>query len=109
MQLLSHIFPWNQRSLDRLAVEIARRCRDEVGGRLSCAALAMTPNEARGYVRSRAAKVIRREADAALERRELRTESNRRELVRQATDWVTPLVIHELSARRAVPADRKAG
>ncbi len=107
MYLLSLLTKRNERALDQLALEIARRCRSDVQQRLSVAAHAMTPHEAQGYVRSRAATLIRREATAALSRRGKLSHGTRQALVKRATDYVVPLVIRQLPS--PVVAVRKAG
>lgn len=110
MSLFSLLFKRDERVLDHLAQEIARRCRSDVHQHLSIAAQAMTLNEVQGYVRSRVAMLVRREAAAALARRGNPKRISRQALAQRATDYVVPLVVRQLPmSAPIVPAGRKAG
>jgi hypothetical protein len=98
------------RQIERLAQDIAHRSSDAVLDRLSDQVGEMSSHEARGYVRSRATAVIYREAAATVSRRQSLPRWAHRELIRQSTDHVVPLVIRDLSSRRSTPTvTRRAG
>ena len=109
MSLFSLLFRRDEQMLDQMAQEIARRCRSDVQQHLSIAAHAMTQNEVQGYVRSRAAMLLRREASAALSRRGKLDQNTRRRLVTRATDYVVPLVLRQLPMTTSPTSSRRAG
>ena len=89
MGLLETILrPRTSRQLQRLSVQIADRCLDAVRVRLNPLAYSMTPAEARGYVRARAAAVVSREVDLTVSMEGRLPAWGRTELMRQATSHV---------------------
>ena len=86
------------RQLQRLALLVAERSLDGVRHRLHPMAHSMTPAEARGYVRARAAAVVTHEVDHALSVEGRIPTWGRGELLRQATGHVVLQLSRELVA-----------
>ena len=98
------------RQIENLAQDIARRSTDAVLDRLCDRVSEMSKYEARGYIRSRATAIIYREAAAIVSRRQSLPRWAHRELIRQSTDHVVPLVMRDLSGRSSEPTvTRRAG
>jgi hypothetical protein len=93
-------------SLSRHAAKVAQECHRAVWHRVSHRVLAMRLNEARGYVRARAASCIQSEADALL-RRHPGLERQRADLVARATDHVVGLVIRDVLITPTRTAERR--
>jgi hypothetical protein len=113
MALLSLIRNWWQapstRELEALVKTIVDRCELAVWDRASERAAAMSPAEARGYIRARAATVVHLQVERALQLRS-RTEPELHELL---FDWVKRDVVRQihrrlLNTRHAVVERRKA-
>ncbi len=105
------IFQWllgrrTSDSLSRMAAKIAQESHQAVWNRVRHRVLAMRLNEARGYVRARAASCIQAEAEAAL-RRHPGLERQRDDLVARATDHVVGLVIRDVLITPARTAERR--
>ena len=97
MGLLETILrPRTARQLQRLALQVAERSLEGVRHRLNPLAHTMTPAEARGYVRARAAAVVTREVDYALSLEGRTPTWGRGELLRQATTQVVMQLSREL-------------
>jgi len=97
MGLLETILrPRMTRQLQRLAVQVAERSLDGVRHRLNPSANSMTPAEARGYVRAKAAAVVTREVDLVLSVEGRIPAWGRGELLRQATNHVVLQIGREL-------------
>jgi hypothetical protein len=82
--------------LDDDASDIARRSRKGALGRIGDAAREMRRFELRGYVRARAALVIRREAGILLAGRRNVSDPVRQQLIDLATRQVVDLVVADL-------------
>lgn len=93
-------------SLSRLAAKVAQGSHQAVWNRVSHRVLAMRLNEARGYVRARAASCIQAEIDAVL-RRHPDLEHQRDDLVARATDHVVGLVIRDVLITPTRTAERR--
>ena len=67
MNTLFELIPWIRRQaiMDELTSRIAKRSQNAVWHRVESHCMTMCPAEARGYVRVRAAEVVRREVDLA--------------------------------------------
>lgn len=105
------IFQWllgrrKSDSLARIAARIAQESHQAVWNRVSHRVLAMRLNEARGYVRARAASCIQAEADATV-RRHPDLEHQRDDLVARATDHVVGLVIRDVLVTPTRTAERR--
>lgn len=93
------LFPRRRRPGDfigRLAAKVAHDSHRAVWSRVSHRVLAMRLNEARGYVRARAAQCICAEVDELVRQNPQLTETKRAELVARATDHVIGLVIRDV-------------
>lgn len=85
------LFRLNSRSrtvdrLAKLAKRIAERCRDEVVHRILGMEPDMSPCEARGYIRARAAVVVHREVDLTLAREKRLRRADRNRLISLTTE-----------------------
>lgn len=93
-----------RKSLQRtisLARQIASRSQEAVLHRARDLVFEMDVHEARGYVRARAAKIIRREASAVGAVREQLSNDERQLLTRITTERVVQLVMGEVTATAA--------
>lgn len=93
-------------ALSRLSAKVAQESHLAVWNRVSHRVLAMRLNEARGYVRARAASCIQAETDALL-RRHPGLAQQRAELVVRATDHVVGLVIRDVLITPTRTAERR--
>ena len=84
------------RRIDTLAAAVADQCRDRVYLRLSAHVATMGHAEARGYVRARAAAVVRREVGAVLWAEPALPEWAHRRLLAAATERVVHRVADDL-------------
>jgi hypothetical protein len=97
MGLLETILrPRIARQLQKLSLIIAERSLEGVRHRLNPMAYSMTPAEARGYVRARAAAVVTHEVDHAMSVEGRLPAWGRGELLRQATSHVVLQLSREL-------------
>lgn len=96
------IFP-SETKLATLAQKLADGCQEQVWRRVSEKSLAMTLPEARGYVRARAAVVVKRAVDATIART-ASLATAREQLQELATEQVIRLISAQLRAVR--PAQR---
>lgn len=86
--------------LDRLAEELAEQALPAVLLRSRSRAAKMRSSEARGYVRARAALVVRERVDAELQHRPAAQAKYRLDLIERATEAVISLALGELSTRQ---------
>ena len=82
--------------ISRLAAKIANDSHLTVWNRVSHRVLAMRLNEARGYVRARAAQCIHTEVEKAVRRNPQLSVRAQSDLVARATDQVVGLVIRDV-------------
>jgi hypothetical protein len=94
-------------TLSRLAAKVAHESHRAVWNRVSHRVLGMRLNEARGYVRARAASCILAEADAVLRHHPDLNERQRADLVARATDHVVGLVIRDVLITPSRTAERR--
>lgn len=89
--------------LTKLAKRITERCRSEVAQRVLGIEPDMSPCEARGYIRARAAVVVHREVDVTLERERRLGRADRARLISLVTDALVADVTSEnrIRSRRA--------
>jgi methylphosphotriester-DNA--protein-cysteine methyltransferase len=98
-----NLLPWtnwlpSEAKLVQLADRLAATCQDQVWRLVQHQALAMSPAEARGYVRARAGLIVKHTVEAELERSQ-RWESAADRL----RDLTTEQIVRQLSAQvRAV-------
>lgn len=90
-----------------LARQIARRSQGDVFGRVHDLIFGMSPHEMRGYIRARAARVIRRELSSSTVAVGQLSDANRQLLFRITTECVVQLVMGEVEAS-ATPKVRTA-
>ena len=86
------------------AEEIAERCFDPVWRRVRGRVLSMSVNESRGYIRARAAAVVRREIDLALRRPQPAGRVSPSKLTALATHAVIRRISTHAHALRVQPA-----
>ena len=96
------------KSLLDMADEIATRCHDEVCQRVWISGRLMPLAEARGYVRVRARRVIRREVEAALYRQTELRPRQREQLVVMTLQRVVANTVADLSRASAGRPQRRA-
>ena len=107
---LFDFLPLRRRSNDvlgRLAAKIAHDSHRAVWGRVSHRVLSMRLNEARGYVRARAAHCIQTEVERLSQHNRDLTGRTRAELVSRATDQVVGLVIRDVLVMPAQTAAKR--
>jgi flavin-binding protein dodecin len=98
-----------RQSLNRIistARQIANQSRDDVWARVRDLVFQMDIPEARGYVRARAAKIVRREAEAVVASTHGIDAASRHLVKRMATERVVQLVLAEVVSTR--PSIRRA-
>jgi len=94
------LFNWNFRSADEqqlhgLAMRIAQRSLSEVLQRVTALTPQMSPAEARGYIRTRAAKVVTREIAAACAADPRLRQADRARLLSLVTDSLVAAVAEQ--------------
>ena len=94
------LFNWNFRSGDEeqlqgLAVRIVQRSLSEVLQRVTALTSQMSPAEARGYIRTRAAKVVNREIAAAYAADQRLRPADRATLLSLVTDSLVAAVAEQ--------------
>jgi len=94
------LFNWNFRSADEqqlhgLATRIAQRSLSEVLQRVTALTPQMPPAEARGYIRTRAAKVVTREIAAACTADPRLRQADRARLLSLVTDSLVAAVAEQ--------------
>ncbi len=82
--------------MGKMAANVARESHLAVWSRVSHRVLTMRLNEARGYVRARAAQCIQAEVDQRALRNLHLSDQARQELIARATDHVVGLVIRDV-------------
>ncbi len=90
-----------------LARQIARRSQSDVFDRVHDLIFGMSSHEMRGYIRARAARVIRRELSSSTAAVGQLSDANRQLLTRITTECVVQLVMGEVKAS-ATPQVRAA-
>jgi len=104
------LFNWRFRSGDNeqlrgLAVRIAQRSLNEVLQRVTGLKYEMSPAEARGYIRTRAAKVVNREIAAAYAADQRLRSADRARLVSLVTDALVATIAEQRHVlRRTIAA-----
>jgi hypothetical protein len=94
--------------LARTANQLARSCREQVYQQAAARAAHMNHAEARGYVRVKAAEVLRRAAAAHVQGEASGMAARQRELANLATDIVSQWVLAEIiEIRLHAPPARK--
>jgi hypothetical protein len=94
-RLLIALCPWQTaRSVDLLAREIARQCRDGLWRRIHRQTTAMSISELRGYASAYALGYVEEETVKAIFRGRLKPAGSRR-VARAAVDRVVELVVHD--------------
>ena len=83
-------------AIGRLAAKVAHDSHRAVWSRVSHRVLAMRLNEARGYVRARAAQCIHTEVERLSQRNPQLSVRAQSELISRATDHVVGLVIRDV-------------
>jgi hypothetical protein len=97
----------SESKLALLADRLAAACQEQVWRVVQQQALAMSPAEARGYVRARAGLIVKRTVDAELER--AAQWSSRREQLRDlTTETVVRVIGAQLRAVRPSKSLRRA-
>ena len=85
--------------LAQLSEKLAASCQEQVWRRVSDRALGMTPAEARGYTKARAAQVVKQVVEAALAQSN-QFAGRREELRDQTTEHVIRMIGAQLRAVR---------
>jgi hypothetical protein len=103
--VFDRLFAWLDASLvHQAAGELARECHAAVWEAVGEQAIAMSRNEARGYIRAFAPEFLEKEVGLVLQRRRVR-ESLRQRIVLEATEQVVELILkdaHRSKLRRVV-------
>jgi hypothetical protein len=94
-------------TLGRLAARVAHDSHRAVWSRVSHRVLSMRLNEARGYVRARAAHSIQAEVESLVSRNPQLGGKAQQEIVARATDHVVGLVIRDVLVMPAQTAARR--
>ncbi len=87
----------HSRKIRSLAKMVAEQSVEGVCQRIAGHTTLMTTSETRGFIRARAARVIRRQARLLLSRQKDAQENWTRQTVCRATEQVIPLVLRQLS------------
>lgn len=93
--------------LGKTAAKVAQDSHRAVWNRVSHRVLAMRLNEARGYVRARAADCIQSEVDRVVKRNPQWGDKARQEIIMRATDHVVGLVIRDVLVMPAETAAKR--
>lgn len=99
--------PTRSRRIDLVCQQIAQRCCPAVWNRAHQRALAMSPAEARGYLRAHAAMVLRSEAAATLASRRLPVELHGK-VVEAAGEALVETLLREVIRVQKSAAHRRA-
>lgn len=94
-------------AITKLAAKVAHDTHEAVWSRVSHRVLAMRLNEARGYVRARAAQCIHAEVDRVALRNPQIEERTRAEIASRAIDHVVGLVIRDVLVMPAQKAGKR--
>lgn len=94
-------------AISKIAAKVAQDAHEAVWSRVSHRVLAMRLNEARGYVRARAAQCIHAEVERVVRRNPLFQAQMQSEIASRAIDHVVGLVIRDVLVMPAQKAARR--
>lgn len=91
-------FTGQQRMVEELTKRIAARCEPRVWNRVASVACSMDPAQSRGYIRARAAEVVHREVQIAMQSLDDVSDS----LIRRVIRSVSAAVVRKMMANLAM-------